>query len=145
MSDTPTESKVAVEWVDSDVFLGTDDAGHSIVFDSALRGTPARGFGPMKALLASLGACSGMDVASILGKRRQKLASLKVEVSGTRRQYGHPKPFTDIHLKYVLAGDGLDEKYVKEAVTDSIEKYCSVAATVSGKAKISYSYEISRA
>jgi putative redox protein len=142
VSAQQTESKVAVELVEKGVFLGVDDAGHSIVFDSALSGTPSRGFGPMKALLASLGACSGMDVAAILRKRKQNLASLKIEVSGKRNEYGYPKPFTDIHLKYVVAGKKLEEKFVKEAVTDSVTKYCSVAATVSGKAKITYSYEI---
>ena len=139
------ESKVAVEWVERDVFLGSDEAGHSIVFDSALSDNPAKGFGPMKALLASLGACSGMDVAAILAKRKQKLSSLRIEVAGNRPEYGHPKPFTDIHLKYVLRGDKLEERYVKEAVGDSIEKFCSVAATISGKAKVTYSYEISKA
>ena len=34
---------------------------------------------------------------------------------------------------------------MKEAVTDSVEKFCSVAATINGKAKITYSYEIARA
>jgi putative redox protein len=138
------ESKVAVQWVERDVFLGSDDSGHSLVFDSALSDDPARGFGPMKALLASLGACSGMDVTAILAKRKQKLSSLRIEVAGSRPQYGHPKPFTEIHLKYLVRGEKLEERYVKEAVGDSIEKFCSVAATI-GKAKITYSYEISEA
>ena len=142
MSDDPTtESVVSLDWLEKDVFVGTDDAGHSIVFDSALSGTPARGFGPMKALLASLGACSGMDVAAILGKRKQKVSSLKIEVIGKRPQYGHPKPFKDIELKFVVVGDKIEEKYVEEAVGDSIQKYCSVAATI-GREKIRYSYSI---
>jgi len=98
----------------------------------------------MNALLTSLGACSGMDVAAILQKRKQKLASLTVEVSGKRPKYGHPKPFTEVHLRYLVAGASLEERYVKEAVTESITKFCSVAATIN-KAKISFSYEIARA
>jgi len=143
VSDQPTtESRVEVAWAGKDVFLGTDDAGHSIVFDSALSGAPAKGIGPMKALLASLGACSGMDVAAILGKRKQRLVTLKVEVTGKRRQYGHPKPFTDIHVRYLVGGDRMEEKYVKEAVDDSIKKFCSVAATIDGRAKITYDYKM---
>jgi putative redox protein len=142
MSDNPTtDSTVSIDWLEKDVFVGTDDTGHSIVFDSALSGTPARGFGPMKALLVSLGACSGMDVAAILAKRRQRVRSLKIEIVGKRPQYGHPKPFTDIKLTFVVAGEDIDERYVKEAVGDSIEKYCSVAATI-GKEKVRYSYRI---
>jgi len=148
--DSTTVSKVEVRWVEDDLFLGSDEAGHSVVFDSALP-TPTRtkprpkGIGPMNALLTSLGACSGMDVASILQKRKQKLASLTVEVSGKRPKYGYPKPFTEIHLRYLVGGSAIEERYVKEAVTDSVNKFCSVAATINEKAKVSFSYEIARA
>ena len=150
-SETSTiTSKVEVKWVEDDLFLGTDESGHSVVFDSSLpspskKKAHPRGIGPMNALLTSLGACSGMDVAAILLKRKQNLASLKVEVSGKRPQFGYPKPFTEVHLRYLIGGADLDEKYVKEAVTDSITKFCSVAATINGNAKVSYSYEIARA
>ena len=143
-----TLSKVELRWVEDDVFVGSDTDGHSLVFDSSIPSKARvrqRGIGPMNALLASLGACSGMDVAAILLKRKQKLGSLKVEVSGKRPQYGLPKPFTEVHLKFVLEGTDLDEAYVKEAVTDSVTKFCSVAATVSAKAKIGFSYEIAQA
>jgi putative redox protein len=148
--DAATVSKVEVKWVEDDLFVGGDEAGHSIVFDSALpspnkKKERPKGIGPMNALLTSLGACSGMDVAAILLKRKQKLGSLTVEVSGKRPQYGYPKPFTEIHLRYLIGGAAVEEKYVKEAVTDSITKFCSVAATINAKAKISYSYEIARA
>lgn len=148
--DSTTVQKVELKWVEDDLFLGSDEAGHSIAFDSALpmpnRPKPRpRGIGPMNALLSSLGACTGMDVTAILQKRKQKLASLRIEISGKRPKYGHPKPFTEIHLRYLVAGASLDEKYVKEAVTDSITKFCSVAATLNEKAKISYSYEIAPA
>jgi putative redox protein len=144
-----TTSKVEVKWVEDDLFLGSDEQGHSVAFDSGLstptRKAKPRGIGPMNALLTSLGACSGMDVASILLKRKQKLDSLTVEVSGKRPQYGYPKPFTEIHVRYRVGGEGLEERYVKEAVTDSMTKFCSVAATINGTAAISYSYEIARA
>ncbi|HVC26937.1 MAG TPA: OsmC family protein [Nitrososphaerales archaeon] len=148
--DASTVSRVEVKWVEDDLFLGSDEAGHSVVFDSALP-TPTRtkprpkGIGPMNALLTSLGACSGMDVAAILLKRKQRLVSLTVEVSGKRPKYGYPKPFTEIHLRYLVGGAALEEKYVKEAVTDSIKKFCSVAATINAKASVSFSYEIARA
>lgn len=148
MSGEPptTVSKVEVKWVEDEVFVGSDERGHSVVFDSNIasptkKGSP-KGIGPMNALLTSLGACSGMDVAAILQKRKQKLRSLSVEVSGKRPQFGTPKPFTEIHMRYLVGGAEVEEKYVKEAVTDSVTKFCSVAATIDGKAKITYSYEI---
>jgi putative redox protein len=145
-----TTSKVEVKWVRDDLFIGSDETGHSVVFDSSLpypssRKNRPEGIGPMNALLTSLGACSGMDVSAILLKRKQKLDSLTVEVSGKRPQFGTPKPFTQIHLRYLVGGAGLEEKYVKEAVTDSVTKFCSVAATIDGKAKVTFSYVITRA
>jgi len=131
-----------VNWAKDNVFLGNDDAGHTIVFDSAGGKRLERGISPMKALLACMGSCSGMDVVAILKKRKQSLTSLKVGVRGERNAYGTPRPFTAISLKYTVIGKGLERKYVEEAVVGSVEKYCSVAATVSGKARIDYSYEI---
>jgi len=146
--DETTTSKVSVDWVDEEVFVGADHDGHSIVFDSGLSHSPggrkglSRGIGPMNALLSSLGACSGMEVVAILNKRRQKLDSLKVEVSGKRNKFGYPKPFSEIHVKYLVGGERLDEAYVKEAVNDTTTKYCSVATTINERAKITFSYEI---
>ena len=146
-----TTSKVDVKWVEGNLFVGSDEEGHSVVFDSSLSASPSKkgsrssGIGPMKALLTSLGACSGMDVAAILLKRKQRLTSLNVEVSGKRAQFGFPKPFTEIHVTFRVGGEGLQEKYVKEAVTDSITKFCSVAATINEKAKVTFSYEIAQA
>ena len=122
------------------MFIGSDDRGHSVVYDSA--DGIQKGIGPMRALLTSLGACSGIDVVAILNKRHQKLKSLKILLTGDRPRHGLPKPWTSIHVKYVLSGEDLEEKYVEEAVNESIEKFCSVGATLRPTAKITHSYEI---
>ena len=132
---------VTVDWVDGYTFVGSDAAGHSFVLDAPEKGVP-RGMTPMTALLVALGACSGMDVVAILRKRKQHPSSVRVSVSGVRNEFGYPKPFTSISVKYVLTGKGLEERYVEEAVRGSMEKYCSVAASVNGRAKIDSSYEI---
>ena len=138
MSDGPWLAEVV--WNDGNVFLGTDTSGHTVVYDSA-DGTP-KGIGPMRALLTSLGACTGIDVVAILHKRKQKLKSLRIFLSGERPEHGLPKPWTSIHIKYVLSGDSLEKKYVEEAIRDSTEKFCSVGATLQPTAKITHSYEI---
>jgi putative redox protein len=96
----------------------------------------------MRAVLTALGACTGMDIVAILRKRKQKLTSLKVLLSGERPKYGLPKPWTSIHIKYELSGERLDKRFVEEAIKDSTEKYCSVGASLSPTAKITHSYEI---
>lgn len=129
-----------VSWAGEGVFLGSDLSGHAVVYDST--GEKQKGIGPMRALLTSLGACTGMDVVAILKKRKQALRSLKVLVSGERPEFGYPKPWTAIHVKYLLSGESLEKKYVEEAIKDSTEKFCSVGATLKPTAKITYSYEI---
>jgi putative redox protein len=101
-----------------------------------------KGMGPMRAVLTALGACTGMDIVAILKKRKQKLKSLKVLLSGERPKYGLPKPWTSIHIRYVLSGEKLEVRFVEEAIKDSTEKYCSVGASLSPTSKISHSYEI---
>jgi putative redox protein len=129
-----------VAWTGNNVFLGSDYAGHTVVYDSS--DGAAKGISPMRALLTSLGACTGMDVVAILNKRKQRLKSLKIQVSGERPEHGLPKPWTSIHIKYVLSGDPLEKRFVEEAIKDSTEKYCSVGATIRPTASITYSYEI---
>jgi putative redox protein len=83
-----------------------------------------------------------MDIVAVLGKRKQEVTSMRVTISGVRPEYGYPKPFTSISLNYVLTGKGLEKKFVDEAVNGSMDKYCSIAATVNARAKIDYDYEI---
>ena len=53
-----------------------------------------------------------------------------------------PWAYRKIHVKYRLGGQGLTDKAVAQAIQLSQEKYCSVAATVRGVARITYDYEI---
>lgn len=129
-----------VKWDEGNVFLGSDTAGHTVVYDSTE--SVQKGIGPMRALLTSLGACTGMDVVAILNKRKQKLTSLRIQLSGDRPEHGLPKPWKSIHIKYILSGADLDRRYVEEAIRDSTEKFCSVGATLQPTAKITHSYEI---
>lgn len=127
-----------VKWVGEENYLATMPSGNTIRFDGS--GTHKGGPGPMETLLGALGACTSVDVAMILAKKRQKLASLEVTVSGERA----PKPpevWTTIEIVYRLSG-ALDDKAVRDAIELSQTKYCSVAAMLGKTAKITYRYEI---
>ena len=63
-------------------------------------------------------------------------------LSGTRPEHGYPKGWKTVHVKYLLSGEGLDRKYVEEAVNDSDAKFCSVAASLRPGVQITHSYEI---
>lgn len=129
-----------VRWVSDSVFLGSDEKGHSIVYDSEQDG---KGISPMRSLLTALGACSAMDVVALLKKKKHVLRALRVLLKGERPQYGYPKPYTSIEVKYLVTGD-LEPNVVEEVIKESMEKFCSVAATFGPRVKITYSYEISR-
>lgn len=129
-----------MSWAGENVFLGNDTAGHTVVYDSSDK--LQRGISPMRALLTSLGACTGMDIVAILGKRKQHLTALSIQLTGGRPEHGLPKPWTSIRVKYILKGENLERTYVEEAIKDSTEKFCSVGATLTPTAKITYSYEI---
>jgi putative redox protein len=133
---------VKVDWIDGLRFVASDDRGHSIVMDVPKEhGGEGSGFGPMQLLLAAFGGCTGIDIAEIMQKQRQKLQDLEIIVSG-RRVSEPPRVYDRVHVEYRVKGKNLKEKAVQRAIKLSQDKYCSVAATVKTKADVSYDYEI---
>jgi putative redox protein len=127
-----------VRWVHEKQFVGTDSHGQSIVLNGD---ETSGGVRPSQVLLIALGACSSVDVVEILLKKRMPLELLEVTVTGDQEEEP-PWPFHKIHLAFLLKGKGLTEKAASQAIQLSEEKYCSVAATVRGKAEITTSFEI---
>jgi putative redox protein len=127
-----------VKWVGDEKFLATMPSGNIVPLDAS--STHEGGPGPMEMLLGALGACTSVDVKLILEKKRQKLTSLEVSVSGERAKEP-PEVWTKIEIVYRLSGT-LEEKAVRDAIELSQNKYCSVAAMLGKTAKITYRYEI---
>jgi putative redox protein len=127
-----------VKWVGGEKFLATMPSGNAVQFDAG--STHQGGPGPMEMLLGALGACTSVDVKLILDKKRQKLTSLEVSVSGERAKEP-PEVWTKIAIVYRLSGT-LGKKAVRDTIELSQNKYCSVAAMLGKTAKITYRYEI---
>ena len=122
-------------------FLETG-TNHVIVMDANEQfGGHDTGARPMEMLLVGFGGCTGMDVISILRKKRQTVTGLEIKIKGTKAD-GHPGKYTAIHLKYKVAGKDVKAEAVERAISLSLEKYCSVGATLSGSATITHDYEI---
>lgn len=100
-----------------------------------------QGMRPMQLVLTAMGGCSTIDIINILKKQKQPLRDIKITVSGEREKDAVPSLFVEIHAHFRLFGD-LDTEKVKRAVSLGVEKYCSVAKTLSHKAKITHSFEI---
>lgn len=134
--------KATVKYTDGMQFVGETGSGHAIVMDTdAEFGGANTGMRPMELLLIGVGGCSGMDIVSVLKKKKQKLTGLEVHVDGKKAE-DYPQKYTDINIEYTVRGRGLSEEAVKKAVDLSMEKYCSVKATLEGSAKITFSYTI---
>lgn len=129
-----------VKWVEREQFIGVTPSGHSVPIDSDREHNAAPG--PMESLLVALGACTATDVVSILAKKRQKLESLEVEVSGERAAEP-PRVWTKLEIVYKLRGE-LDEKAVRDAIQLSESKYCSVSAMLKKTANVSFRCEINK-
>ncbi len=80
-----------------------------------------------------------MDVVSILKKKREKVTGLDINVEGKMAE-DYPHKYTNIAIEYIVKGKGLSEEAVKRAIQLSMDKYCSVKATLEGSAKITFSY-----
>jgi len=123
-------------------FVGQADSGHAIVMDGdADAGGNNTGLRPMELLLIGVGGCSGMDVVSILKKKREKVTDVEINVNGKKAE-AYPQKFTDIDIEFVVKGKNLSEEAVKRAVQLSMDKYCSVKATLEGTARITYRYNV---
>jgi putative redox protein len=88
------------------------------------------GFRPMEVVLTALASCSGIDVVNILKKSRVDFKSVDIEVDADRKEGAIPSPFTKIHLKFFIHGYGIDRIKAEKAVSLSLEKYCSVSASL---------------
>jgi putative redox protein len=97
---------------------------------------------PLELLLIGLGGCTGMDVISILEKKRQEVSGFEVRVHGDRAEE-HPKVFTRITLEYRVTGRGVDRAAVERAVELSETKYCPAMAMLRKAAPIETRISIS--
>ena len=111
-------------------FEVTDMYDHKVRIDNSPdHGGDNFGVRPMQLLLMSLAGCSGMDVISILKKQRQTVTDYKTIVYGEREAGVEPSVWKYIELEFIIVCD-VDEGKAQRAVELSVNKYCSVAATL---------------
>jgi putative redox protein len=131
-----------VTYVNGLQFVGEGSTRHAIVLDGDPSvGGQNTGLRPMELLLIGIGGCSGMDIISILKKKKQNITGLEIKVDGSQAA-DYPKKFSDIALEFIVKGKNISEEAVKRAIGLSMDKYCSVKATLEGSATISFSYRI---
>jgi len=137
-------AQATVKFVDGMQFVGESGTGHAFVMDAAPGvGGKNTGCRPMELLIIGLGGCTGMDIISILRKKKQKVSGLQMNVKGFWKEGDvTPKYFETIELEYVVSGKDISDEAVKRAIGLSEEKYCSVMANLRGVSKVVTSYKI---
>ena len=128
---------IEVQWHDDQAFVGTDHKGHAVLTD----GDQKIGVSPIELLLHALASCAAIDVVEIVRKQRATLHKLTVRADGTRRDE-HPRKFLAIHLTFILQVDALTMAQAERAVELSLEKYCSVRASLDPEIPITTSIEL---
>ena len=141
MTHPPATEVVSLE-LESLEGTGLRFTGHSgtltVPFDS---GPEAQAVNPARMLLLSLGACTGMDVISILRKQRQQVTGYAIDLRGDR-QGEHPRIYRTIEVVHRVRGHDLKVAGVEEAVRLSATKYCTVSGQIGTTATITHRVEI---
>ncbi len=134
--------QVRIRWeAEHDRFTASGShSGFEIPVNAPHEGKPA-GFSASELLLAGAGACSAWDVIEILRKRRQDVDAVDVTVSGEQAAEP-PWPYVRLSLHFQVTGRGVERMAVERAVSLSVDKYCSVLATIRGVARIETTIEL---
>ncbi|MEX1248046.1 MAG: OsmC family protein [Anaerolineales bacterium] len=134
--------QVEVKWKRGLSFAGSAPSGFSLDLSGHKDvGGAGDGFTPLELMALGLGSCTGMDVISILEKKRQQVSAFEVRVN-TERSAEHPKVWTQVLVEYIVTGKGLDPAAVERAVQLSQERYCPTYNMLKHAVKIDSRYEI---
>lgn len=137
------ESKVV--WKGGMAFTGGTDSGFLIPLDAHEKaGGHKMGFQPLQLFAIGLVGCTGMDVISILTKKRQEVTAFEVSAQ-IERADEHPRVFTKIIIEYKVTGRNIDREAVERAVELSETRYCPAQAMLEKAAEISHKIIIQEA
>jgi len=130
-------AEVTMRWLRQLQFEGSGTGRPPILVD----GDSAAATSPVELLLLAAATCTASDVVIILQKQRVQLEGLDVTMRGTRRET-EPRRYTAIAFHFAVRGKGADDVKVRRAVDLSLEKYCSVVASLAPDIAISYDVAI---
>jgi putative redox protein len=124
-------------------FHAVDEAHNTMRLDIPVdQGGHGTGLRPMQTLLSALGACSGVDIVMIFNKQKENIDLFEMVIDGEREDGKEPALWKTIHILFKFKGSMTKEK-AEKACALSIEKYCSVAATLrAAGATITWSVDI---
>jgi len=117
-------------------------SGHHVILDAAEHnGGQNSGPQPMEMLLVALAGCSGMDILTILRKKRQDITGYELRIHGMRAEE-HPKVYLDITLEHIFSGHNIRPEAVERAIELTEERYCGASAMLGKTATIGHTFSI---
>ena len=117
-------------------------SGHHVTLDAAEHGGGHdEGFRPMELLLVGLAGCTGMDVISILRKKRQQVTGYEVHITGVRAEE-HPMVFVEITVEHIVTGHHIQPEAVARAIELSKERYCGAGAMLEKVAHLTHTFRL---
>ena len=123
-----------LKWTGGLQFLGRAGDSPAVVMDTHDGGG---GSTPMEMVLMGAAGCTGMDVMSILEKKRQPVERFEIAIQGEQAE-DFPKRYTTIRIKFTFFGEGIKPEAVERAIDLSQNKYCSVAASLNAHMDVEY-------
>lgn len=134
---------VITDWIGNMAFKSVID-DHTILMDSDLEyGGTNKGPRPKPLVLASLAGCTGMDIISILAKKRVFPTRFRIIIDGEKAET-HPKYYRKIHLTYEFTGENYKNNpeilaKIERSIQLSYEVYCAVAMMLKNSSEITHS------
>jgi len=126
-----------VTWVQGLAFDGKSGSGHEVRLDSAREA----GASPLELVLLGTGACSSVDIVSLLKDMQQDVRACRCELTAVRAETD-PKVFTQIRFHFFIAGRDLDATQVERAIQLSAEKYGSASIMLGKTAQIVHDFTL---
>jgi len=132
--------RIITRMLEDEIYEASNLVGHTVTMD--MRAIELKqALSPTELLLSSVAGCGAVDIVVILRKRKKTILEFVIETIGVRRDET-PRKFTEIHCKYIVTSPDVTLEELDKAAALSLEKYCSVAATLN--CKITYSVEIKK-
>jgi putative redox protein len=129
--------KVSARWTGEELnYIGTDTKGNQIPMGG-------NNISPSQMMLLGAAGCMGMDVVSILRKKRQQVTGCEIQVTGYQPDE-YPKPYHTIELAFTVRGENIDPAAVERAIALSHDTYCIVGQTLQHPVALKTSFTVEK-
>ena len=126
---------VDVTWKEETVAICSDTRGNEMLCDWENENS----LSPVQIMVQMVGVCSMAEI--VVGMKEREFDSLSIGIDYERNDE-NPRYVTKINLKFKLNTDPKWEKLIRRLIEQTMNKYCSVASTISGVAKITWDLEL---